>query len=136
MTTKSFAEESFNGYSNIDPPSEILAGQSTDMTIRFSYTSGPYALNNFTPVIEVIPSSAGKFVKVNVDSIEITQGQIKRIPVTLTIDPSIEHEKIFLSISYSGNHFQSGELQKSSWNDHIELVCEKLVSGSQHIKIS
>lgn len=129
VTTKSFAEESFNGYSSIDPPlSEVIADQSTVMTIRFLYTSGPYAIYNLAPVIDVNPSSAGKFVKVDVDSIEVTQGQIKRIPVTLTIDPHIEHDKIFLSISYAGNHFMSGELQKSSWNDQIALdVKDRLV---------
>lgn len=122
VATKSFAEESFDGYSSIDPPlSEVVAGQSSVMTIKFWYTSGPYAMNNFTPVIEVNPSSARQFVQVDVDSIEITQGQIKRIPVTLMIDPHIEHEKIFLSISYTGNHFVSGDLQKSSWNDQMAL---------------
>lgn len=122
VTTKSFAEESFDGYSSIDPPlSEVTAGQSTVMTIKFWYTSGPYAINNFTPIIEVNPSSARPSVQVDVDSIEITQGQIKRIPVTLTADSHIEHEKIFLSISYAGHHSQSGELQKSSWNDQVAL---------------
>ncbi|AFS82600.1 hypothetical protein NSED_03970 [Candidatus Nitrosopumilus sediminis] len=122
VTAKSFAEGSFNGHSSIDPPlSEVIAGQSTEMNIRFSYTTGPYALNNFTPIIEVNPSSAKQFVKVEVDSLEITQGQIKRIPVTLTVDSHTEHEKIFLSISYDGYHFQSGELYKSSWNDQVAL---------------
>ncbi|AFS81125.1 hypothetical protein NKOR_06220 [Candidatus Nitrosopumilus koreensis AR1] len=119
---QAFAESSFNGNSSIDPPlSEVVAGKSTEMTIRFLYTSGPYTMNDFSPVIEVNPSSARQFVQVDVDSIEITQGQIKRIPVTLTVDPQIEHNKIFLSISYVGHHFQTDELQKSSWNDQVAL---------------
>jgi hypothetical protein len=122
LTPQVFAEESFNGYSSVDPPlSEIVSGQSTVMTIRFLYTSGPYAMNNFIPIIEINPSSARQFVQVDVDSIDITQGQIKRIPVTLTTDIHIDHDKIFLSISYAGNHFMSGELQKSSWNDQVVL---------------
>ena len=123
-----YAEESFDGYSSIDPPlSEVVAGQSTEMTIRFSYTSGSYALNDLTPIIEVNPSSAKQFVQVEVDPLEITQGQIKRIPVTLIVDPYIQHEKIFLSISYYGYHFQSDELQKSSWNDQIELDVKEIL---------
>jgi len=131
VATKSFAEESFDGHSSIDPSlSEITSGKSTVMNIRFLYTSGPYAMNNFTPIIEVNPSSVRKFVQIDVDSIEITQGQIKRIPVTLTIDPHIDHDKIFLSISFTGNHFMTDELQKSSWNDQVVLdviVNDKLI---------
>ena len=122
VSAKSFAEESFNGYSSIDPLlSEIVSGQSTTMNIRFFYISGPYGMNNFTPIIEVNPSSAGKFIQVNVDPIEIKQGQIQRIPVVLTLDPHVDHEKIFLSISFAGNHFITDELQKSSWNDQVVL---------------
>ena len=118
----SFAEKSFNGYSSIDPPvSEVMSGQSSVMNIRFLYNSGPYVMESFAPIIEVNPSSARQLVQVDVDSIEIIQGQIKRIPVTLTVDPQIEHDKIFLSISYAGHHFQTGELQKSSWNDQVTL---------------
>lgn len=125
---QAFAESSFNGYSSIDPPlSEVVSGQSTVMNVRFLYTSGPYAMNNFAPIIDVNPFTAGKFVQIDVDSIEITQGQIKRIPITLTVDPQINTAKIFLSISFAGHHFMSGELQKSSWNDQIilDVVNEK-----------
>ncbi|AFS82967.1 hypothetical protein NSED_05825 [Candidatus Nitrosopumilus sediminis] len=133
---ESFAEDSFNGYSSVDPPiSEVVAGQSSVMNIRFWYTSGPYAMENFAPVLEVSPFSARQFVKVDVDSIGITQGQIKRIPITLNVDPHIEHDKIFLSISYVGHHFQTDELQKSSWNDQVVLnIKDRLVPEPEQDK--
>jgi len=122
FTPHAFAEESFDGSSSIDPPlSEITPRKPTIMNVQFQYTSGPYALNNFTPIIEITPVSAGKFVQIDVDSIEINQGQIRRIPVTLTVDPEIEHEKIFLSISFIGNHFQTSEPYKSSWIESLTL---------------
>jgi len=122
FTPQVFAEESFDGSSSIDPPiTEVTPKKPTIMNVLFQYTSGPYAMNNFTPVIEITPASAEKFVQIDVDSIEIKQRQIKRIPVTLTVDPLIEHEKIFLSISFIGNHFQTSELYKSSWIESLTL---------------
>jgi hypothetical protein len=117
-----FAEESFDGSSSIDPPiTEVTPKKPTIMNVKFQYTSGPYAMNNFTPIIEISPERAGKFVQIDVEPIEIQKGQIRRIPVTLTVDPLIEHEKIFLSISFIGNHFQTSELYKSSWNESLTL---------------
>ena len=122
FTPHVFAEESFDGSSSIDPPiAEITPKKPTIMNVKFQYTLGPYAMNNFTPIIELTPERAGKFVQIDVDPIEIQKGQIRRIPVTLTVDPGIEHEKIFLSISFIGNHFQTAEPYKSSWNESLIL---------------
>lgn len=116
------AEETFSGHSSIDPPvSEIMPRKSTAVTILFQYTTGPYALTELMPNVQITPDSASKFVKIDVESIEIKKGEIRRIPITITVDQNIEHEKIFLSISFSGNHFQTNSLYKSSWVESVAL---------------
>ena len=64
---------------------------------------------------------------------EISQGQIVRIPVTITVNPNIEHEKIFLSIYFTGDHFssRSDAFYKSAWTDSITFdVAPKVQVGT------
>lgn len=103
------------------PPS-IIPGKPTTFDIKFQYTTGPYAISNFSPVIDVNPDSATSKVRIELQSLEsLTQRQIARIPVTITVDPSIEHEKIFLSVFFTGQHFISDESYKSAWTDSVTL---------------
>ena len=48
-------------------------------------------------------------VPVNVD-----QNSIARIPVTITVDEAISHEKIFLSVTYVGTD-RYDNLWRSAW---------------------
>lgn len=125
FTTQAFASESFYGTSSFEnAPSELTTGKSTKFEIKFQYTDGPYALSNFSPVINVSPASASSMVHLDVKSPEeISQGQITRIPVTITVNPDIDHEKIFLSISFTGDHFSSRSdvFYKSAWTDSISF---------------
>ncbi len=118
-----FASESFYGTSSFEnTPSELTPGKPTQFEIKFQYTAGPYALSNFSPVIDVSPPSASLMVHIDVETLEgISQGQIVRIPVTITVNPNIEHEKIFLSIYFTGDHFssRSDTFYKSAWTDSI-----------------
>ena len=116
------AEETFFGYSSVDPPiSEITPRKPTAINVMFQYTSGPYALTELTPKVEISPESVIDFVKIDVEPIEINQREIRRMPIILTVDQNIEHEKIFLSISFSGKHFQTGSVYKSSWIESLTL---------------
>ena len=129
----SVTEELMYGSSSIELlPDEIISGKPTLFEIKFQYTEGPYALDNFIPVIEVSPDSARSYVTIDVDPREVTNRQVVRIPVTLTVDPQIEHEKIFLSISFSGDHFssRSDAIYKSSWSESVilNISSEKLSS--------
>ena len=118
-----FASESFYGTSSFEnTPSELTPGKPTQFEIKFQYTAGPYALSNFSPVIDVSPTSASLMVHIDVETLEgISQGQVVRIPVTITVNPNIEHEKIFLSIYFTGDHFssRSDAFYKSAWTDSI-----------------
>jgi len=116
------AEELIQGSSSLELlPTEITPGNPVSFEIKFQYTEGPYALDNFVPVIEISPSSASPHVKIDVESTDVTYGQIIRIPVTLTIDPQIEHEKIYLSISFTGDYFSSHSdaTYKSAWIESV-----------------
>lgn len=118
-----FASESFYGTSSFEnTPSELTPGKPTQFEIKFQYTAGPYALSNFSPVIDVSPTSASPMVHFDVEPLEgISQGQVVRIPVTITVNPNIEHEKIFLSIYFTGDHFssRSDAFYTSAWTDSI-----------------
>ena len=118
-----FASESFHGTSSFENiPSELTPGKPTQFEIKFQYTVGPYALSNFSLVIDVSPTSASSMVYIDVEPPGgISQGQIVRIPVTITVNPNIEHEKIFLSIYFTGDHFssRSDAFYKSAWTDSI-----------------
>ena len=120
-----FASESFHGSSSFEnAPSELTPGESAKFEIKLRYTEGPYAISNLSSLIVVSPASAAPMVLVEAQPLEgITQGQVVRIPVTLTLNPNIEHEKIFLSVSFSGNHFssRSDAFYKSSWTDSISF---------------
>ena len=118
-----FASESFYGISSFEnTPSELTPGKPTQFEIKFQYTTGPYALSNFSPVIDVSPTNANSMIHIDVESLAgISQGQIVRIPVTITVNPNIEHEKIFLNIYFTGDHFssRSDTFYKSAWTDSI-----------------
>jgi len=118
-----FASESFYGTSSFENThSELIPGIPTQFEIKFQYTAGPYALSNFSPVIDVSPTSASSMVYLDVEPLEgISQGQIARIPVKITVNPNIEHEKIFLSVYFTGDHFssRSDAFYKSAWTDSI-----------------
>ena len=97
-----FASELFHGTSSFEnAPSELTPGESAKFEIKLRYTEGPYALSDLSSSIVVSPASAAPMVNIETQPLEgITQGQIVRIPVILTINPNIEHEKIFLSVSF------------------------------------
>ena len=133
LITQAFAysgEELFYGSSNFEiMPSSVIPGKPTEFEIKFRYTTGPYGLSNFSPVIEISPDSASSKVRVDVEPIEgISRGQVVRIPVTITVDPSIDHEKIFLSVYFTGEHFSSSSdlFYKSAWIDSVTLDIESL----------
>lgn len=126
-------EELIHGSSSLELlPAGITPGNPISFEIKFQYTEGPYALDNFVPVIEINPASARDHVKIDVKPTGVTQGQIVRIPVTLTIDPQIDHEKVFLSISFTGDHFssRSDATYKSAWIESaiIDIVQSDVLS--------
>ncbi|AJW70308.1 hypothetical protein [Nitrosopumilus adriaticus] len=116
-----FASESFHGTSSFENiPSEISRHFPTTFDIKLQYTAGPWGLDDVIPVIEISPENAASHVSFNFEPISVNKNSIGRIPVTITVDPAIEYEKIFLSVSFEGNNSQAG-LLKSGWTDSLIL---------------
>jgi hypothetical protein len=117
----SFASESFYGTSSFENvPSEISRHFPTTVEIKFQYTVGPWGLGDLVPVIETVPENASPYVKFEFDPTEIQKNSIARIPITITVDPTLEYEKIFLSVSFDGNGV-NGISFKSGWTDSLIL---------------
>lgn len=116
-----FASESFYGTSSFEnTPSEISRHFPSTFDIKLQYTVGPWGLDNVVPVIEISPQNAASHVNFDFESISVYKNSIGRIPVTITVDPAIEYEKIFLSVSFEGQNSQAG-LLKSGWTDSLIL---------------
>lgn len=121
LIPNAYAVESFSGTSVFENvPSEISRHFPSTFDIRLQYTVGPYALGEIVPVIEITPKSAASYVQLDFEPISVHKNSIGRIPVTITVDPAIEYEKIFLNVSFEGHNSQDG-LLKSGWTDSLIL---------------
>ncbi|MDH3203347.1 MAG: hypothetical protein OEL81_01555 [Nitrosopumilus sp.] len=120
-TPSIFAAESFSGTSSFENvPSEISRHFPTTFDIKLQYTEGPWGLDDVVPIIEISPENAVSHVIFDFEPISVYKNSIGRIPVTITVDPAIEYEKIFLSVSFKGHNSQAG-LLKSGWTDSLIL---------------
>ena len=99
-------------------PVTISPNTEAKFEIKFQYTKGTYSLNNVTAIADITPQGAASFVHFNAEPFDVYQNSIARIPVTISIDPDIEYEKIFLNISYVGTGINDVQF-KSSWSDFI-----------------
>ena len=116
-----FASESFYGTSSFESvPSEISLHFPSTFEIKFQYTAGPWSLSDLVPVIEVIPENAASKIQLDFEPTHIQKNSIARIPVTITVDRTIEYEKVFLSVSFEGNGLNNVSF-KSGWNDYLIL---------------
>ncbi|MFB5620809.1 MAG: hypothetical protein ACE5RC_06740, partial [Nitrosopumilus sp.] len=101
-------------------PKIIISDVPNEFEIKFHYVGEPYVLYDLTPIINVNPESAIPFVKIETTSSELQPSVPGRIPVTITVDKNISHQKIFLSVSYEALGY--GDKQyKSSWSDFLIL---------------
>lgn len=115
-----YASESFYGTSNFENiPSEISRHFPTTFDIKLQYTVGPWGIDELVPVIEVIPENAISYVQLDFEAISLPKNSIGRIPVTITVDPALEYEKIFLNVSFEGHTSQN--FFKSGWTDSLIL---------------
>ena len=119
--TKSFAEESFSGTSSFENvPAEISRHFPSTFDVRLQYTVGPWGMDELVPVIDITPESAASQIQIDFEPVSVYKNSIARIPITITVDPIIEYEKIFLSVSFEGNTSQDISF-KSAWTDSLIL---------------
>lgn len=116
-----FATEFFHGTSSFENvPSEISRHFPSIFDIKLQYTVGPWGLDDVVPVIEISPENAASGVNLDFESISVYKNSIGRIPVTITLDPAIEYEKIFLNVSFEGTNSNMNKF-KSGWADSLIL---------------
>jgi len=116
-----FASESFHGTSSFENvPTEISRHFPSTFDIKLQYTVGPWGLDELIPVIEISPENAESHVNLDFEPISLYKNSIGRIPVTITVDPAIEYEKIFLSVFFEGRTSQN-IVFKSGWTDSLIL---------------
>ncbi len=113
------SENLFSGTTTVErPPVALSPNTEAKFEIKFQYTDGPYSLSSITAITDITPQGAERFVHFNAEPFDVYQNSIARIPVSISIDPDIEYEKIFLNISYVGTG-TNGEQFKSSWFDSL-----------------
>ncbi len=116
-----FAAEYFHGTSSFENmPTEISRHFPSTFDIKLQYTVGPWGLDDVVPIIEVSPENAASAVHLDFESIPVDKNSIGRIPVTMTLDPEIDYDKIFLSVSFEGTNSNMNKF-KSGWTDSLIL---------------
>ncbi len=112
-------ENLFSGAATFERlPVTLSPNAEAKFEIKFQYTEGTYSLSNVTAIADITPKGAAAFVHFDAEPFDVYQNSIVRIPVTISVDPGIEYEKIFLNISYVGTGINSVSF-KSSWSDSI-----------------
>jgi len=130
-----FASEGiFYGTSSIERlPSALVPDSSQIIEIKFQYQDGPYSLSDFKPIFYVCPKDAAPYVRINFEPLEgVVRNSIKRMLGTITVDPEIPSEKIFLNVSYVGTYSIVPPVPfKSGWSDSAIIdIRENLAGGS------
>lgn len=121
FTPNAFSTESFHGTSSFENvPSEFSRHFPSTFDIKLQYTVGPWGLDEVVPIIEVFPENAASDVNLDFESISLYKNSIGRIPVTITLDPTIDYDKIFLSVSFEGTNSKMNKF-KSGWADSLIL---------------
>jgi len=119
------AIETFDGKASFERvPEIIIPNTPTEFEIKFHYVGKPYVLYDLIPVIDVNPESAIPFVQIETVTSELQPSVPGRIPVTITVDKNIPHQKIFLSVSYDAVGY-GDKPYKSSWSDFLTLEIGK-----------
>ena len=118
--SSAYASETFHGTSSFENiPAEISRHFPSTFDIKLQYTIGPWGFDELIPVIEISPENAKSHVNLDFEPIPVYKNSIGRIPVTITLDPDIDYDKIFLSVSFEGSTTQN--IYKSGWTDSLIL---------------
>jgi len=128
---QAFANENlFYGTSSFERLPSFLVPENTEIVeIKFQYTDGPYSLS-VKPIIDISPKGASSYVHAEFPLLEgVVKNSIKRMVGTITVDPEIPSEKIFLNISYNGTYGVEPPVNfKSGWIDSLILDISQKVT--------
>lgn len=133
-------ENLFNGSSLFEKLPVIQAGKTSDFTIKLFYKSGPYALENLTPIIDIYPVSLTRYLTINTEpaSGSLYPFSTVHIKGNITASPDIPAGKTSLLYYFVANDTQ-GNSYKSSWFDStppIDIITEQFKAGVKPDAIS
>jgi hypothetical protein len=133
-------ENLFNGSSLFEKLPVIQAGKTSDFTIKLFYKSGPYALENLTPIIDIYPVSLTRYLTINTDpaSGSLYPFSTVHIKGNITTSPDIPAGKTSLLYYFVANDTQ-GNSYKSSWFDSsppIDIIIKQFKAGVKSDAIS
>jgi hypothetical protein len=133
-------ENLFNGSSLFEKLPVIQAGKTSDFTIKLFYKSGPYALENLTPIIDIYPVSLTRYLTINTEpaSGSLYPFSTVHIKGNITTSPDIPAGKTSLLYYFVANDTQ-GNSYKSSWFDSsppIDIITEQFNAGVKPDAIS
>jgi hypothetical protein len=122
-------ENLFNGSSLFEKLPIIQAGKTSDFMIKLFYKSGPYALEDIKPVIDIYPVSLTRYLTINIEpsSGSLYPFSTVHIKGNITASPDIPAGKTSLLYYFVANDTQ-GNSYKSSWFDSsppIDIITEQ-----------
>jgi len=111
-------ENLFNGSSLFEKLPTIEAGKTSDFTIKLFYKSGPYALEDLTPIIDIYPKSLTRYLTIKTESASGTLYPFTTVHIkgNITASPDIPAGKTSLLYYFVANDTR-GNSYKSSWFD-------------------
>ena len=114
----SFPENLFNGSSLFEKLPTIEAGTTTDFRIKLFYKSGPYALEDLKPIIDIYPVSLTQYLTIKTESVSGSLNPVSTVIIkgNITASPDIPAGKTSLVYYFSAKDVQ-GNSYRSSWTD-------------------
>ena len=122
-------ENLFNGSSLFEKLPLIEAGNTTEFRIKLFYKSGPYVLENLTPIIDIYPQSLTRYLTIKTESVSGSLYPVTTVIIkgNITASPDSPAGKASLLYYFSAKDVQ-GNSYRSSWSDSsppIDIKNEK-----------
>ena len=130
-------ENLFNGSSLFEKLPLIEAGNTADFRIKLFYKSGPYVLEDLTPIIDIYPLSLAQYLTIKTESVSgsLYPVTIVIIKGNVTASPDIPAEKTSLLYYFSAKDVL-GNSYRSSWSDSsppIDIQNEQTLAIKQEL---
>lgn len=117
LASNAFAESLFYGSSSFERLHSMTPGMSSGFEIKIQYTAGLYQIGKLSPVFDVSPKDAASYVQIKANPLDgLSRNDVGRIQGTMSVDSQIQHDKIFVTVSFDGLD-SYGNTYRSAWTD-------------------
>lgn len=130
-------ENLFNGSSLFEKLPLIEAGNTTEFRIKLFYKSGPYVLEDLTPIIDIYPQSLTRYLTIKTESVSGSLYPVTTVIIkgNITASPDIPAGKTSLLYYFSAKDVL-GNSYRSSWSDSsppIDIQNEQTLAIKQEL---